>query len=522
MKYFKELDDNNIDKPYFIERYNNGITITSQIPYEFFIKHKSVFTRISDLNKMFEFISIREALKEQREMIRGYDRETENDRYSVLDHKICGMVKQLAYTYGDASYDTEMSLHFLFDETQDEFLRISELINSKKKYDYDDILDILYYYQNLLELLKLTDDNLLKDINNAIEDVKKYRTRIDKYECRNHPLPDSWYILPRAGGMDECLYNTTGHYGHKEVTLDYLFSSIFSDKVICTQEGADYHYQRAKEINNRDFIDTNTYMSEIKMGLGIYHRDPHILDSAGITYGLREWALKVQKSTMEYYLEFLEGLVPKEKKREFYEFLREQSKHFNILDSNGLPTGFQEILDKVLENSDKTSDSGLIIDRNRNVGCYYILNEILKNLIYESKIDLESKDGISPLIYNQDAKKLVVGSQMAHGLVVQFFSNLYKEAKNYDACLDYLRNFNRDEFLVRACGFNKVVRQRNGNDCYKEIITSNPNYDEEFKEYKEHGWTITFLSPIKIDYHNKTLRDMDSYYKVKKFHRKEC
>ena len=56
MKYFKELDDNNIDKPYFIERYNNGITITSQIPYEFFIKHKSVFTHISDLNKMFEFL----------------------------------------------------------------------------------------------------------------------------------------------------------------------------------------------------------------------------------------------------------------------------------------------------------------------------------------------------------------------------------------------------------------------------------------------------------------------------------
>ena len=521
MKYFKELDDNNVDKPYFIERYNNGITITGLIPYEFFIKHKSIFTRISDLNKMFEFVSIREALKERSEIERGYVKNTEFDRVSILDHKICEMVKQLAYKYGDSSYDTEMSLHFLFDERQDEFLRIYELINSKKKYDYDDILDILYYYQNLLELLNLTNDDLLKDLNNAIEDVKKYRTKIDKYEVRNHPLPDSWYILPGAGGMDECLYNTTGQYGHKEVTLDYLFANLFIDKAICTQEGANYHYQKAREINNRDFIDTNTYMSEIKMGLDVYYSPPHILDSTGITYGLREWALEAQKISMEYYLEFLEGLVPKEKKKEFYQFLREQSKHFNILDSNGLPTGFQEILDKVFEYSDMSTDSGFIKDRNRNVGCFYILNEILNNLIYESKIDLEGKDGISPIIYNQDAKKLVVGNQMAHGLVVQFFSDLYRDTKDYNACLEYLKNYSRDEILIRACGFNKVVRQRNGNDCYKEIITSNPNYEEEFKEYKEHGWKITFLSPIKIDCHNKTLRDMDSYYKIKKFHRKE-
>ena len=519
MKYFKELDDDKIDKPYLIERYNDGITITSRIPYEFFIKHKSVLSRIHDLDKTIELVVIREALKEQRELMLGYDRDDENDRYSFLGHKICEMVNQLAYTYGDASYDLEMTLHFLFDERQDDFLKISKLINSKKDYDYDDILDILFYYQNLLGLLKLTNDDLLKDINTAIEDVKKYRTRIDKTEYRTYPLPDSWYILPETHEMEACLFNTTGKYGHKEVTLDYLFSNIFWDKAICTQDAANYHYQRAKEINNRDFVEKRTYMSEIKMGLSIY-KDPHILDSTGITYGLHELALKYQQSSIEYYLEFLDGLVPNEKKREFYEFLREHSKHFNILDSNGLPTGFHEILNKIFEYSNVPTNSGLIIDRYTNAGCFYILNEILNSIIYESKIDLEAIDGMSPLIYNQNAKKLVVGNEMAHGLVIQFFSDLYRDAKDYNACLDYLRNYRRDEILVRACGFNKVVRQRKGNDCYKEIITSNPNYEEEFKEYEEHGWKITFLSPIKLDYHNQTLRDMDSYYKVKKYHKK--
>lgn len=521
MKYFKELDDNNIDKPYLIERYNDGITITSHIPYEFYIKHKSVFTRIKDLDKILELVSIRETLKEQHEMILGYNRESEYSKYSILDHKIYEIIKQLSYTYGDASYDLEMSLHFLFDDRQDDFLRISELINSKKEYDYNDILDILYYYKNLLKLLKLTNDNLLKDINNAIEDVKKYRTKIEKHEYRTYSIPDSWYILPRTNEIDACLFNTTGKYGHKEVTLDYLFSNIFWDKAICTQESADYYYQRAREINKRDFIDINTYMSEIKMGLSIY-KDPHILDSTGITYGLRDLALKNQKSSIEYYLEFLERLIPEEKKKEFYQFLHEKSKYFNILDSNGLPMGFHEILDKTFEYSDIPTNTCLIIDSNTNMGCFYILNEILNNIIYETKIDLEKLDSITPFIYNQDAKKLVVGNEMAHGLVVQFFSDLYRDAKDYDACLEYLKNYSRDEILIRACGFNKVVRQRNGNDCYKEIITSNPNYEEEFKEYKEHGWKITFLSPIKIDYHNKELRDMDSYYKVKKYHRKEC
>ena len=515
MKYFKELEDKYIDKPYLIERYNDGITITSRIPYEFFIKYKSVFKRINDLDKMIEFTTIREAIKEQNDLIMDF-----NDRYSILDSKICGMVKFLSHEYGDASYNLEMSLDFMFDERKDEFLKINELINSNKNWSYDDILDILYYYKNFLELLKLTNDNLLEDINKAIEDVRKYRYHIDKYKYRTYALPDSWYILPSAGEMDESLFNTTGKGGHKEVTLQYLFEAIFFGKVKFTQEEADHHYQKAKELYDKDFIESNVYFSEVKAGLSIY-KDPHILGLDGFTYGLREWALKVQRHSIEHYLEFLDGFLPDDKKREFYKFLREKSEYFNIIDANGLPTGFHEILDKVLEYSDIKTESGFILDKYNNGASFYLLNKILDDILYETNLNLEGKEGISPLMYNQDAKKLVIGNQMAHGLVIQFFSDLYKDAKDYDECLNFLRNYRRDELLVRACGFNKVVRQRNGNYCYKEIITSNPNYEEEFKEYKEHGWKITFLPPFKLDSHNKSLRDMDSYYKVKKFHRKD-
>lgn len=514
MKYFKELDDNYLDKPFSIECY--GTITSTKLPYEFYIKHKSVFTRINDLDKIFEFITIREALKEQHEIKRDDD---ENDEMIVLDNKIWEMVKRLASTYGDASYNLEQSLEeLLFDKRQDNFLKIRKLIK-----DYDDISDILYYYRDLLKLLRLTNDNLLQDINNAIEDIKKYRATIGKCEYRTRPLPDSWYILPETGGMDACLYNTTSNQGHQEVTLDNIFRDIFIKRKIFTQEDADGYYQSAKEKNDSEFIKRNDYMTKVKMVFA--DKDPHILDSTGIIYGTRENFLRIQKNFIEYHLEFLEELVPEEKKDEIHEFVREKSKYFNILDSNGLPTGLHEIIDKIFEYSDISTNSGLTIDRRTNGECFYRLNIVLNeinDLIFKTKIYLESNTR-SRFIYNQDAKKLVIGNEMAHGLIVQFFSNLYRYAKDYNACLWYLRRcYSRDELLVRACGFNKVVRQRNGNDCYKEIITSNPNYEEEFKEYKEHGWKITFISPLKIDYYNKTLRNMDSYYKVKKFHRKEC
>ena len=537
MKYFKEIEDDYLNKPYAVYSWKKNHVITSFIPYEFYIKYKSVFTRINELYYHLDLAGIRER---QKEIERIRDDEELDDRRHKLENEVSGIEKRLLYTYGDVhDYMKEMSLCVFFNDYADNLDKI-EFVDC----DYDKIKNTLMFYRDLLELVNVSQDNLLRDINNAIDELSKLRTTINYIDrTETYSLPDCWYILPSYKELPDCLYNTTGRYGHKDTNLIYLLDTIFYSKTKYYHAQADEWFNDVLELKKRDFVTYNEY-DIVKLLRDCFHN--RILDSTGLPYGLREEFLSMRKTHIIYMFEtFLEQYVPKEKKLEYYQEFDEKHQYFDLLDSNGLPMGVLDLIKKILNYADESTflhENPFDLRRKAKLLEEYANNPFATKLIRESSVvtwtysllcsieneinDLLDEDPMKyeyarRYIYSPRAKDLVMGVYMAHGLVTKFIADLYQKTSNPREWIDYLKKMDCDDFLVKCCGFNKVVRQMNDSDRYSEILTSNYNYEEEFKEYIDHGWKVKFIPPIRIDEYNKTLREMDDYCKVKRFHVKD-
>lgn len=537
MKYFKELENEYLNKTYAVYSLKESHLLTGFIPYEFYIKYQSVFTRINELYYHLGLVGIRERQKEI-ELI-GDDEDTVHKKIHQLENEISDIMNKLLYTYGDVNdYMKEMSLHSFIHEYGSSLSKI-EIDDCS----YDNVKNTLILYRDLLEIVNISGDNLLEDINNAINDLNKLRTKIEYIKkTEKYSLPDCWYILPGTNGIGDHLFNTTGSGGHKDSTLEYLFQSIFWYKHKYHKGYENSWFNEAINLQKRDFVTHNEY-DVVKMCRECFYS--HFYDSTGMPYGLHEWFSLSTKSIIAQEIETgLESLVPKDKKDDYLRLFYEKSQYFNILDAHNLPVGLYELISKIIEYSkEKTFDiNPFYTRRNKKIleeyrdnpfatklinelpivdAIYYVLCCIDKTAREEFEKDQLDYEHVLNYIYNQKAKYLVEGVYMAHGLVIKFFSDLYENVKDYDECINYLSNFDMDDILVKCCGFNKVVRQMKNGECYKVIITSNLNCEEEFKEYIDHGWKIIFIPPIRIDEYNKSLREMDDFCKVKRFHCKD-
>lgn len=111
-------------------------------------------------------------------------------------------------------------------------------------------------------------------------------------------------------------------------------------------------------------------------------------------------------------------------------------------------------------------------------------------------------DSLNKFFYRQTKKKsynprlvnLIIGIESAHAGIYDFFYRLRKYSNNYEEDLSLLKELDFNDMLVRCCGFHKVSSLPD-----KIITTSLINYEEEFREYLERGWTIDFLPPIIIN-----------------------
>lgn len=110
---------------------------------------------------------------------------------------------------------------------------------------------------------------------------------------------------------------------------------------------------------------------------------------------------------------------------------------------------------------------------------------------------------------------VTIGSVMAQGLLWDYFNHINRMSKSYQETLEELKKIILDDFLVRMVGFNKVVMRGNN----KIISTSNLDYEEEFADYKNNGWEIDFINPLKYDYLNNQIKEEDNtFIKMKQFH----
>ena len=104
--------------------------------------------------------------------------------------------------------------------------------------------------------------------------------------------------------------------------------------------------------------------------------------------------------------------------------------------------------------------------------------------------------------YNPKLINLIIGIISAHAGFYSFFYEL-KKYDTFDENLKYIENMDFDEVLIRCCRFHKISSIAN-----KTITTSSLNYQNDFKEYIDRGWTIDFVSPIILD-ENKKLKEYD-------------
>ncbi len=529
MKYFKEVEDIYLNKPYIIIKDSKSKIFSLPVSDEYFNKYRSLFSRINDLSHNRELIDVKSKCQDLNNCIINND----DEGYEKVYSKLLDKFKYLLYTYGEVTYENEVALITFFENDKGDSVRFG--INDN---DYRRIKRVLYYYYDLLNLVNLTLDNLKDEIKEAIDELDNYKIDVNDDNYETYSIPNAWFILPGYDGVRDILYNSTGENGHQVATLSQLFSRIGHGEIF-SNESVHAYVEFAKEVLSKDFVDYHEYASTVKMYYTGFNND--ILDSTGLKYGLREKYLEGKKSFVKESIKnIIKRVVPKDKINEFMELLDEKSKYFTLLDSRNLPIGYYDIINKIFEYFDENSelnihakDSFEIIKEHTtredikkltpetylSLIFYNELNNMYMNILEDSNKGLDKYSHMQTVIFNQLAKEMVAGIYMAHAMVIKFFAELYENSKNYYEDVKYLiNNLSWDDLLVRCCGFNKVVLQKKGNDCYKKITTSNMNYEEEFKEYIEHGWNIDYLSQITIQKDTGILRDMDSYYKVKRFH----
>lgn len=116
--------------------------------------------------------------------------------------------------------------------------------------------------------------------------------------------------------------------------------------------------------------------------------------------------------------------------------------------------------------------------------------------------------------YNPRIVKLIAGIESAHAGLFSFFNHLKNNSCDYYSDLDFIKQFNLDEILVRCCGFHKI-----SSICDKTITTSCINYEKEFEEYIRKGWTIDFVKPIILNLYTKRVEEYSNeFLLIKKMH----
>ena len=135
-------------------------------------------------------------------------------------------------------------------------------------------------------------------------------------------------------------------------------------------------------------------------------------------------------------------------------------------------------------------------------------------------IYLEKVNGIIPVSREKHIIEIILGIINAHACLYKFFEALSNKTDNHIEELNKIREWTTDDvgdILVRCCGFHKIE-----STVDKTITTSLINYEEEFKEYIDKGWTISFVPPIIIDENDHTVKEYPEEFLIIRRILKRC
>lgn len=165
-----------------------------------------------------------------------------------------------------------------------------------------------------------------------------------------------------------------------------------------------------------------------------------------------------------------------------------------------------------------------------SVGFTSLANDIIKrgyvtNIEFKTFLNyisqpsyLDSVDGI-PITREKHIVNIVTGIVMAHAYFNRFFEEFIEYVKNPKIEINKIEELTKcdiSDVLVRCCGFHKIESMQN-----KTITTSCINYEEEFRDYIEKGWTIQFIKPIIINREKEIIEEYPSdFLTIKKLLKK--
>ena len=229
VSYFKELEDPN---DYYLNLINTRSYCRNDVdlkvlPLEFFEKYSYLFSKIKNLDLLFEINDTVKKLYMNSDVdcldipleweysfyINGYGLDETNLSKNGID-KINYLKEEYSSRYKNDNFIDDFEIYFM--AIYDYFLCSDKGITSSKNsvYKYISSAKTIAKYQDKLS----KDDEKLFD--EALEYIKNYKIKIPHKEFKSVRmyLPNSWYITPYNH-----LYNTMGINGHKEANLIYPF-----------------------------------------------------------------------------------------------------------------------------------------------------------------------------------------------------------------------------------------------------------------------------------------------------------
>ena len=167
--------------------------------------------------------------------------------------------------------------------------------------------------------------------------------------------------------------------------------------------------------------------------------------------------------------------------------------------------------ENVLE-THKTSDGYLNMSKEIKEKGYITAGQFKNFLNYISQpVYLEYINGI-PVTRERHIIELILGIINAKACFYRFFEDLYIYTESPQNEIEKIIDWTNDDIgdiLVRCCGFHKVESTQT-----KTITTSLINYESEFSDYINNGWTIRFIPPIIINKDKKTIEEYDSDFLI--------
>lgn len=411
-----------------------------------------------------------------------YFKELENPNSYYLD-----LINTRLYNKTDIDLRT-LPLEF-FEKYNQLFLKIEKYdllyeINKKEKKLYlDDCLDIdlEWAYSSFVNGHGLEDTHLSKNgidkINSLKREYSKRYTGIDfieDFEIYFMAIYDQF--LHSDNGIMKCSKNRVYDYLSSAKIMAKYQDKLSKDDEILFDDALDYIKKYKVEIPHKDFEPVRMYLPN-SWYITPYN---HLYNTMGPN-GHKE-------ANLIYPL--------------YYRVIRDD----NVFN----PYGYLQNVKKILEQGfiDKAT-----FDHYTNL--IYDFSTIYPENYYNfTKLNKIRYNAMHKRTYNPKIVKLVAGIESAHAGLFSFFYYLKNNSCDYYSDLDYIKQFDLDEILVRCCGFHKI-----SSICDKTITTSCVNYEEQFEEYINKGWTIDFVKPIILDPYTKRLQEYsDEILLIKRMH----